>query len=281
MICIKLTIGGRANRTAFAAVALLAALSAAAACGDGGAAPPASPTSEPSPAATLAARPTPRVTPSLPPGDAPPSIDLAATDALLTVYGAGRGDFLSDIPALTTGDFNEDGFADILVGARFGDGPADDREDAGQAYVIFGAAQPRTSVDIAGGEQDLTIYGETEGGDLGFSAAAGDVNDDGVDDILVGAPFAGGRSGSGGTVYVVFGGRDLGGTVDVAGAQQDVTINGPGGNSLFGDSLAVGDVNGDGINDIIIGSTFAADRERGIGNVGAVYVIFGSAGLAD
>ena len=255
----------------------MAALLTLLACGDG------NPSATPTPTATASVDQSPvaPVTPSPPPADGPPSIDLADGAALLTIYGADSGDFRSDIPALATGDFNADGFDDVLVGARFGDGPDNGREDAGQAYVIFGGRALPGTVDIAAGEQDLTVYGEGEHGDFGFSVAAGDVNGDGTDDILVGAPTVAGRGGTDGAVYVVFGAEDLGGTVDTAAAQQDLTVTGPGGVSYFGDSLAVGDVNGDGASDIIIGATFAADQERGIGNVGAVYAVFGPVGAAD
>jgi len=266
-----------AGKAALAAVALIAALSAAPACGDGGDLPSATATLEGTP---MELSPGAQATPSPPPGDGSPSIDLAATDALLTIYGVDSGDLMSDIPGLATGDFNDDGLADVLIGARFGDGPGNEREDAGEGYVVFGGAQLPAAVDLAAGEQNLTVYGESAGGGLGFAAAAGDVNADGVDDILVGAPFAAGAGRAGGTVYVIFGGGGLAGTVDTAQGQQDFTINGPAGNALFGDSLAVADVNGDGTSDIIIGSTFAADTGRQVANAGAVYVVFGSPALA-
>ncbi|HEU4759593.1 MAG TPA: FG-GAP repeat protein, partial [Dehalococcoidia bacterium] len=161
---------------------LLVVLVAVLACGGGSATHP---TATPSP--TTTARPTPFPSGSPSTGtQAATTFDMSNTTALTTVYGRGSGDFLSDIPALAAGDFNADGFADFVVGARFADGPADDRKDAGEAYVIFGSANPPGSVDIAAAEQGLTIYGGTPGGDLGFSAAAGDVNGDGIDDILVG-----------------------------------------------------------------------------------------------
>ncbi len=271
----------RANRprAALPLIAVIGALAVLLGCGEGSVSAPGTPTPLTTPTVNVQRSPTPQLTPSLPPGQAPASIDLATTPALMTVYGADSGDFLSDIPALATGDFNDDGFADILVGARFGDGPANGRQDAGQAYVIFGAQQPPSAVDIASGEQNLTLYGDGEGGNLGFSVAAGDVNGDGIDDILVGAPLITGPGDTGGTVYLVFGAPGLGGTVDTASGQQDVTIKGPGGNAFFGDSVAIGDVNGDGGNDIIVGSTFAGDPARQMGNVGAVYAIFGAAGL--
>ncbi len=265
-------------KAALPLAAMVGALAALLACGGSSGPAPATPTPQATPTVSVE-RSTPQVTPSLPPGQSPASIDLATTPALMTVYGADSGDFLSDIPALATGDFNADGIDDILVGARFADGPANSRQDAGEAYVVFGARQLPSAVDIAAGGQDITLYGDSEGGNFGFSAAAGDVNGDGIDDILVGAPTEADRDGTLGAVYIVFGAGDLAGTVDTASGQQDVTISGPGGNAFFGDSVAVGDVNGDRRNDIIVGSTFANDPGRQLANVGAVFVIFGSAGL--
>lgn len=248
------------------AVAVLATLSASWAC-DSGSSSPASPTAAPTTAPTV--EPTGS---STPPAGGPPSIDLASDSPLLTIYGAGSGDLRSDIPGLAAGDFNDDGFPDLLVGARFADGPDDAREDAGEAYVVFGGEQLPASVDIAAGEQGLTILGGVNGGGLGFAAAAGDVNDDGIEDIIVAAPFAQSQ----GIAYVVFGRADLAGVVDLAAGQQDLALRGPGtGADLFGDSMDVGDVNGDGSPDLVVGATFASDEARDAGQVGAVYAFFG------
>lgn len=202
----------------------------------------------------------------------PESIDLASATPFLTIYGADSGDIRSDIPALAAGDFNDDGFQDLLIGARFADGPDNTREDAGEAYVVFGGESLPQSVDFAAGEQGLNILGAVNGGGLGFAATAGDLNDDGIDDIIVGAPFAE----STGIVYVVFGRAGLQGVVDLAADEQDVTIRGPGtGNDFLGDDMGVGDLNGDGVDDLAAGATFASDPDRDADSVGAVYAFFG------
>jgi hypothetical protein len=193
-------------------------------------------------------------------------VDLAAEPASAMIFGVDAGDLRSDLPPLVSGDFNGDGIDDILLGARFGDGPDNGRQDAGEVYVIFGSRR-LGDVDLAAGEQNR------------FSAAAADINADGIDDILLGAPFARGPGGAitkVGAVYIIFGGASLRGSIDLAEAPVDVTLVGPGSSSFFGDDLASGDVNGDGITDVMVGATFAR-RDRGAAaSPGATYLVFGS-----
>ena len=118
------------------------------------------------------------------PGDA---IDLALTNPRLVAYGAGEGDFPSDQPGLATGDFNGDGLDDFAAGARFADSAAG--ADAGAAYVVVGREDLPATVDFANGEEDVLISGPGAGANLGFSAAAEDLNRDGQDDLVLGAPL--------------------------------------------------------------------------------------------
>jgi hypothetical protein len=214
-------------------------------------------------------------------------VDLAVTPPKLTVFFADSGDS-TDIPGVAVGDFNGDGIGDLLLGARFGDGPDNTRQDAGEAYLIFGRSDLGGSVDIAQGQQDMTILGGKTGDNLGYSVAAGDLNADGIDDIIVAAPMSEGPDATArtdrGEVYVIFGRRDLGGIVDIAEGPQDLTIVAAEGFSLLGDSMDVCDVNGDDIEDVILGAPFAG-RVPGSPpggprtELGEVYVVFGSASL--
>jgi hypothetical protein len=211
--------------------------------------------------------------PTLAPGQTS-QVDLATDDALLKMFGAGAGDLASDIPALAAGDFNGDGVDDLVIGARFAD--PDGLPDSGEAYIVFGAAGTGGEVDLAG-EADVVVRGADGGDNLGFSAAAADLNGDGIDDLALGAPFAGDVQGPGsrpGTVYIIFGRDSLGGRLDLADGDADVTIAGETASAFFGDSLATGDVTGDGAADLVIGSTFA--RRADGTQSGAAYVFSGT-----
>jgi hypothetical protein len=250
------------------ALAVAAFVLALAACD--GAGPPATPTAAPT-APPPSASPT-VIAPAGTPIAADAEIDLATAQTTAVIYGADEGDLRNDLPPLVSGDFNGDGIADILLGARFGDGPGNDREDAGEAYVVLGSPDLEPEIDLAAGDQSLTVWGEAPQDNLGFAALAADLNADGLDDIVLGAPFAGPTKT--GAVYVVFGADALGDSLDLAADQAAATLLGPGGNSFFGDSLAAGDVNGDGAADLIVGATFAGSPQAG-GQPGATYVFFG------
>ena len=214
-----------------------------------------------------------------PGGAAARTIDLATASSLTVVYAVGQGDLQSDQPGLAAGDFNDDDIDDILIGARFADGPGD-REDSGAAYIVLGSRSPPDSVDLAADEQEVTVLGARPGDNLGFSAVAADLNGDGIVDAVVGAPFAGPLdqpTSRLGRVYVIFGRPDLPVGIDLARDRADITLTGARSDSFFGDSLAAGDVNGDGTADLIVGATFDsyAPSEGAFVRGGAVYVFFG------
>jgi hypothetical protein len=139
--------------------------------------------------------------------------------------------------SVASADLNGDGFADLIVGAVGSSG------EAGRAYVYHGGPG---ADDVA----DLTLTGAEAGDLLGYSvASAGDVNGDAFADLIVGAPGSDAAGVDAGRAYVYHGGP---GTDDVA----DVTLTGAAASNGFGGSVAsAGDVNGDGLADLIVGAT--------------------------
>ena len=120
-------------------------------------------------------------------------IDIAASEQDVTIWGADSDDSLTNIhpTGIATGDFNDDGIQDILIGTQLADGPNNTRSRAGEAYIIFGKTglSMGTDYDLAFDDHDIIIYGAASfypysGDFLGLSVAGGDVNGDGVDAII-------------------------------------------------------------------------------------------------
>jgi hypothetical protein len=182
--------------------------------------------------------------------------------------------------ALATGDFNQDGFADLAVGvANEGVGG---RPGAGAVNVLYGSAGKLTGV----GSQLLTqdsegVVGSAQAGDgFGFALAAGDFNNDTFDDLAVGVPFEdGGDNFDRGAVNVLYGSA---GKLTGVGSQlfhQDSAGVGDAAeeSDIFGFALAAGDFNNDTFDDLAVGAPGEAEP-AGFGR-GAVNVLYGSAGM--
>lgn len=202
----------------------------------------------------------------------------------VVIHGANANDRMGT--SLATGDVNGDGIADILVGAPGADGPGETRPGAGEIYVIFGGPHlARGTVrDMAGlvaPGADMVIFGPEALASLGSSLAVGDINGDGIEDILAGAATSSSAPGErlfAGTVYAIFGSREWtsGLARDLANREQaDLTIFGPGLLGFFGFQLAVGDVTGDGVPDIVTSAPLADGPQGQREDAGEVYVILG------
>jgi hypothetical protein len=184
------------------------------------------------------------------------------------------------VSVASAGDLNGDGFDDLIVGATNGANP--NGPLSGVSYVVFGHAGGfAADLQLAALDGDgFQIDGEAPGDEAGSSvASAGDINGDGFDDVIVGAPFADLTGTDSGTAYVVFG-RATGIPAAVQASALDGSngfrIVGAAGGDSAGHSVAsAGDFNGDGYDDLIVGAPGANITAS---DNGASYVVFGHAG---
>ena len=171
------------------------------------------------------------------------------------------------------GDLNNDGVEDIAVSARDDSGGGDDR---GAIHIMFMNTDGTGAIISTAQINDSTTNGPSLSDYVyfGYSMAnIGDLNDDGVNDLAVGAAFAD-TSGNNnrGSIFIMFLNTD--GSVDSTVEINDDTTNGPvlSDSDYFGYSIAnIGDLNNDGTNDLVVGAF--ADDTGGTGR-GAVYILF-------
>jgi hypothetical protein len=181
--------------------------------------------------------------------------------------------------ALAVGDFDDDGRDDLAIGAsRETIGAA---VQAGMVNVIYGSANGLAASGDQTWHQDSPgINDVAEASDLfGVALAVGDFNNDGHDDLAIGAP---GETVSGfnaaGKVHIIYGsnsGLTGSGDIDWDQDSSEGIFDESEETDFFGFALAAGDVNGDGFDDLAVGVPF--EDIDGADNVGAVNMLYGSA----
>ncbi len=197
---------------------------------------------------------------------------VADTDADVVIEGSQNspnGNFGWSVSSAQ--DFNGDGLDDVIVGDTAADQVG---SNSGSAYIFFGQNPVGQLLLSANTQANLIIDGEVSGDQLGHTvSSAGDFNNDGLDDVLVGTIVKSNNGSFAGTVYLFFG-QNPGSLVRLSSdTDANLIINGQAMQYLLGNSIShAGDFNGDGFDDLIAG---APGSSRNLKESGSAYIFFG------
>ena len=205
---------------------------------------------------------------------------LSFDQSALSGETRGEGDHFGT--ALASGDFDADGYADLAIGTPDKDltedlgplGTIVTRANFGRVAVVYGSSGGLDPDDHALFDQDSDGIGDSaESGDrFGRALVSGDFDDDGHDDLAIGVPQEDQGNQDSGLVHILFGSpaglsasgsslltqSTLGGSAEEKGDQ-------------FGFSLAVGDFDGDGVDDLVVGAPYENRFEPDVGEINLLY----------
>lgn len=206
--------------------------------------------------------------------------DVGGTVPGVRIEGVSHGDF-AGFSVSTIGDLNGDGLDELAIGAYAADTELGGT-DSGRVYIVYGSST-LTSIDLVDLENNVGSLGVVFEGGQPFELAGrvvaglGDINDDGIEDVLIGAP---GADEGTGCAYVVFGAADLGGAAalvnlpDLIADDAGMILHGTQvGDGLGSNGARLGDFDADGVADFALSAPYA-DGDA-VPGTGRVYVVFG------
>ena len=222
---------------------------------------------------------------------------------IFKLIGQRSGDLLGTSVS-ANGDVNGDGIVDVAIGASAWDAPGAGIDDnRGAAYVVYGASDFHLNADLSTLDGTpppgiIAIYAPQPGGRAGIWIDEGDIDGDGLADVIIGSDEMDSPAGQHvGGAYIVFGSRNLPSVIDLSSPPAGVRtarIVGSRQEEHWGAALQVGDLNNDGISDVILGGSINRDsasyvtpsddsghdaRAAGFGGLrphcGEAYVIYG------
>lgn len=162
--------------------------------------------------------------------------------------------------AVAVGDLNNDSYDDIVVGANNDDVSG---TNSGTAYVVYGGTDQIASGSLSAFPRFLP---EASGDGLGGAVAIGDFNNDGNQDILLGANRNDDGASNAGSMYIYYGDNTtITSNVSVSGYYE---LTGEAASNSAGSALTVGDFDNDGYDDFVVGAL-------NYGGIGAAYVVYG------
>ncbi len=217
-------------------------------------------------------------------GTRPATVDLAAPPpSTAIIYGVDRFDAWGE--ELFAGDFDGDGRGDVAIGALTADGPDNTRPTAGELALVRGDANGLRGarIDLAQPPANVTLfYGARSSAIAGDTALLLDVDGDGRDELVIASPQDAPvdvlplRSVAG-TVLVLFGtAAPLPATIDLAAVPSELAhlvVNGAGAGDLLAYSMSVGDLNGDGLRDLVLNAMGGDGFEDRLAQAGDAYVL--------
>ena len=200
---------------------------------------------------------------------------------LSVIYGADAGDRAGG--KVSSGDINGDGYDDVILGAYSADGPVGNRFSSGEAWIIYGlAAGLGASIDLASPPPDATaIYGADQNDLAGLEVTSGDLNGDSLRGCIISAYYGDGPANTrtdSGEAWILYGSASkLSQSIDLASPPVNSSvIYGADSNDLAAFSIAPGDINGDGYDDLVLGAIGGSGAANTRNSAGEAWILYSS-----